>query len=254
MTGKNKIYLVLAPKRSGHHALVGWVKKQFEIDCGPIQHINNAYLGWEQKKIGNKKQTAELGGGNYILSIEDFDIADWTIFEFNTFPILKQNDVKVILVTRSFENWLTSCLKRQEKLGDSRDVYESLDKEYLNDRKEKKPSRIILYDRYFIYYQNIYNKIEQIKYPNFFVVFDQWFSSIKVRKRLAKSLNLNFTDAGLNEVRKFGGGSSFDSDSFNGKAQEMKVLERFKICEKDPEYLFLMSKHKQIKEKSNLIC
>ena len=65
---------------------------------------------------------------------------------------------------------------------------------------------------------------------------NEWFSDIDYRKQLAKTLDIPFTDAGLNEVRDIMKGSSFDGRQFDGKAQEMKVLERWKEYKDDDKY------------------
>ena len=57
--------------------------------------------------------------------------------------------------------------------------------------------------------------------------FNQWFSSSQYRKLLADRLRLDFTDRGLEAVRH-SSWSSFDGSKFDGKAQEMQVLQRWK--------------------------
>jgi hypothetical protein len=57
--------------------------------------------------------------------------------------------------------------------------------------------------------------------------FNQWFSSSHYRNVLADKLRLEFTDRGLEAVR-FGSWSSFDGSKFDGRAQEMQVLQRWK--------------------------
>lgn len=67
--------------------------------------------------------------------------------------------------------------------------------------------------------------------PKVFVKFDEWFVSEKCRKKIAEQLDLKFSDKGLNVVMPIGRGrkgSSFDSLKCNGKAQSMKVLDRWK--------------------------
>jgi len=56
-------------------------------------------------------------------------------------------------------------------------------------------------------------------------------ASEKCRKKIAEQLDLKFSDKGLNVVMPIGRGrkgSSFDSLKCNGKAQSMKVLDRWK--------------------------
>lgn len=63
------------------------------------------------------------------------------------------------------------------------------------------------------------------------VRYNDWVRDSGYRRQLAQRLGLEFTDAGFNEVAKWGPvtwGDSFDGLDYEGRAQEMKVLERWK--------------------------
>lgn len=64
--------------------------------------------------------------------------------------------------------------------------------------------------------------------------FNKWFSEKIYREKLAKRLGLEFTDEGVDQVFWFGA-SSFDAKNFDGQAQKMKVLERWKEKPRSPE-------------------
>jgi hypothetical protein len=64
--------------------------------------------------------------------------------------------------------------------------------------------------------------------------YDTWFQDREYREKIAAQLDLPFSDAGLQAVSPGGGGSAFDLTSFDGKAQEMQVLERWRGMEEDP--------------------
>jgi hypothetical protein len=68
--------------------------------------------------------------------------------------------------------------------------------------------------------------------------FASWFSSRLCRSRLAKAFAgaLEYDDKIVNEMTPIGGGSSFTGLDYNGKAQEMPMLERYKDYLDDPEY------------------
>ncbi len=104
------------------------------------------------------------------------------------------------------------------------------------------PEIIKLWKSYAYEFMGITN---HLKSPKISVSFNQWFSDRSYRQRLADSLGLRFTDRNLNSVSFHGSGSSFDEQSLNEKAQEMKILNRFhnylgdakflQIFENDPE-------------------
>lgn len=61
-----------------------------------------------------------------------------------------------------------------------------------------------------------------------FINYNKWFVNKKYRNEIAKKLGLKNKDKGLNTVINFGNGSSFDKLEYDGKAQKMKVLERWR--------------------------
>jgi len=78
------------------------------------------------------------------------------------------------------------------------------------------------------------------------VFYDQWFKSKKYRKEIIEAINgnfkwdLKFTDDGIDRVSPIGHGSSFDNMKFDGKAQDMDVLNRWK---QEPGILDIIPKH-----------
>lgn len=68
------------------------------------------------------------------------------------------------------------------------------------------------------------------------ISFTRWFVSREYRRQIAEALGLKFSDAALNRVSLNGCGSSFDSQRYDGNAQQMKVLERYKTVEDNPLY------------------
>ena len=60
-----------------------------------------------------------------------------------------------------------------------------------------------------------------------------FFSNSSYRQNICKELDGKYSEKELNVVTSQGGYSSFDSDIFQGRAQEMKVLERYKLLKMD---------------------
>jgi hypothetical protein len=66
--------------------------------------------------------------------------------------------------------------------------------------------------------------------------FNEWFTSRTYRIALARQFGVTVAGEAFQEVPSIGGGSSFDGIRLDGSAQEMKVLERWKVCQNDPGY------------------
>ena len=58
------------------------------------------------------------------------------------------------------------------------------------------------------------------------VYFNAWFADAEYRRRLSARLGLEFSDAGYTQVSPAGGGSSFDGTAFDGDNARMNVLDR----------------------------
>jgi hypothetical protein len=63
------------------------------------------------------------------------------------------------------------------------------------------------------------------------ILFDKWFQSREYRDHVAQTIGFVNEDKGLDDVTFYGWGSSFDKQNFDGRAQAMKVLERYKQVE-----------------------
>lgn len=72
--------------------------------------------------------------------------------------------------------------------------------------------------------------------PKVFINYNRWFTDDKYRDEIARRLGLISADKGLAEVAKWGPntwGDSFDNLDFEGRANEMKVLERWRYFAND---------------------
>jgi hypothetical protein len=230
-------------KRSGHHAFINWVCEQ----NGNIKFINNAINGWENKEY---KQPPHSGGKTVVygngkdlcVNVEDFDIDDYYKFGMDKFSIKEKSNVYEVVFVRNFKNWLSSSLKRREYKYPHNDVYVSLDKEFSNDRRETKPSRIKLYEKQIRIFEN--------NNTNFILVsYDRWIKDIDYRKDIAGKLNLNFTDAGIDKMSSYGKGSSFTQMN-EQDTSKLGTDNRYKSFEGDKEYEGFMEKYSNINKLS----
>lgn len=66
--------------------------------------------------------------------------------------------------------------------------------------------------------------------------YNDWVRDRDYRRQIAQDLGLSFTDAGVQSVSKCAGGSSFDGLRYDGRADRMNVLQRWKHFRDDPQY------------------
>jgi hypothetical protein len=72
-----------------------------------------------------------------------------------------------------------------------------------------------------------------------FVSFNRWVAERPYREALAGRLGVPFTDAGIDEVARWGPtawGDSFDGLAYDGRARDMALAERFRWCAGDRFY------------------
>lgn len=94
-------------------------------------------------------------------------------------------------------------------------------------------------EEYSMYIEHINSSFYTINYNN-------WFTSIDYRKQISLILGLEFSDKNLNMITNVG--SSFSGRDYDGKAQEMKVLERYKLVIKEKEYLMFFEEHPELEK------
>ena len=238
-----------AMHRSGHHAIAVWLLHQAEgvdkfdigtmcewwhflrIENGVRFFFNNPLKDWEADKIRFHTIMKGIWDGK-MARVENYYPKDVKMFigthERETLKevawhcgksdIFYQTDI--VLVIRSFHNWVASCVRKKDTEEKDIDIYIDHCKHALD---ETVPH--ILYDR--------------------------WFTSKEYREEIADSLGLHFTDAALNQASPFGGGSSFDELAYLKNASEMDVLNRYKQMEDNEDYQKIMQDNKEAINLSN---
>jgi hypothetical protein len=86
------------------------------------------------------------------------------------------------------------------------------------------------------YAKEFLGETHHLKHHKICINYNDWFLNLEYRKQLAESLGLEFSDAGMDEVSRYGGGSSFNRQDLQGKARQMDVLNRWKYFADDPAY------------------
>ncbi|MEQ8465416.1 hypothetical protein [Coleofasciculus sp. E1-EBD-02] len=217
---------VVGLKRSGNHAIINWIRKQHH---GEVWHLNkipvkrNPYrFLYEHYPKETLKQEAK---GNFtkkdclIYSYEDHALEQITDKEFDKKSELYLGESAIkydVIILRDPFNMLASRFK----------------KGYM---KVKCPDRTLV-ELWISYAQELLEETQLLKNNKIVINYNQWFIDVDYRQQLAKQLNIKFSDAGFNDVKGQGGGSSFDGIAFRGKAAEMDILNRWKVFADQPQY------------------
>jgi hypothetical protein len=202
---------VFAMQRSGHTAIVNWLCKQ----NAPAYHYDHMITLKKKKKkqeeyrpkrfifeyIPSKRGKVKIRTQSWNYDPpEHLFRKSLVIYSYEDQEIFLPSR-KVIAIIRSPLNWKAS---RYRLLQKHKMVY-----------KLKGENDIWL------------SHLESDVYKIFF---DEWFVNKEYRKKICADLKLKFTDNGLLDVQQV---SSFDQKKFDGRAQDMNVLNRWKAYKND---------------------
>ncbi len=222
-------------RRSGHHAVMVWLAYHFKLPIFVLNAVTpytdpyltlRFYNNWDKESdwlvhIEDIEQIRKIQKQCLMIGIQDFDISRLAdgrdvIWERQR-TVGESLRVHNILVLRDPFNMLASRWYKPGPVPKLIDDAEILD----------------LWEIYAEEFLGLTNFLK----PKIAVNYNLWFLNTDYRKQLSEQLGLAFTDAGLNFVPKSAGsGSSFDKTSYDGKANQMKVLERWKICQHDKRF------------------
>lgn len=224
MTYHNRTELcVAALQRSGHHAIINWISSNAP---GTVCFLNNCRPNIDPFLMCSHDERIELALKDFLIyNYEDRRLTD--VFT-QDYPNQKMewfgqsgSSVYVLVLRDPFNNfaskyrwaingtrwtppveWVTRVLPG---------LWKSYAKEYLGHTKV-------------------------LPEPRVFINYNRWFTDAEYRCEIAKRLGLVAADRGLSEVAKWGPntwGDSFDNLNFDGRAREMKVLERWRCFASD---------------------
>ncbi|WP_017663139.1 hypothetical protein [Baaleninema simplex] len=220
-----KLFQFCGLQRSGNHAVINWIISQKPLKTCFINGIfpqqNPWYKNWglfyrnfEYWPSDRDKSGALVAKELLLCSYENRSLEE--IFKNQDYlnsHVGKSQDLYSLLILRDPYNTFASWLKADwEITPEIIELWKSYAREFLGETQYLPDRKVI-------------------------INFNHWFLDREYRHQLARKLDLQFTDNGLNTITHHGGGSSFDKQSLDGKARNLKVLERFQNFIHDPTYL-----------------
>lgn len=208
-----RCFLLFSMRRGGQHGVINWICSQLR----PSIHFNDCSLAdgnlismAPYKYIENDKKRIQMHPLEiidpydftmWLFNFEDQWIAetleqflDWSLYLFDF------ESITSIVVVRDPYNLFASRSK-DERIKLIGDEAKTLYKSHMD---------IVMNSSDFVA-----------------INFNMWFKEEEYRREVALRLNIPFTDDGLNDII-WPGESTFDGAGYDGKAQEMKILTRWK--------------------------
>lgn len=236
-----RLLVLQGMKRSGNHALIQWIRANL-----PVVFFNNAvqvggilrgertlpeplpfnrWLG-EQSRIPLLAK-ARAYNKDVLVSFEDFDPA-WRLFSTTPPATLS------ILILRDPYNLFASRIRKGVSTRSSA---------FANPPSPNFRYMIELWKAHALAFLN-----ETSGRPDVAVYFNRWFDSPAYRQQIADSLAMPNSDAGLDIVDGFGGGSSFDGLGYDARARQMDVLSRVdELSEDERSFLAIVQEDAEVR-------
>jgi hypothetical protein len=209
------IWLAHGMKRSGNHAVINWLLPQLQsgfvnnaIPLAPILR-GKPFPPRVPFDTWCKRQSAtDIEGRNGVLvTLEDHAL--------NTLPFhAAGRPLRRILIVRSPRQLFSSRLRKAHRVNMPAypRTHDATMRRAVSTWKE---------------HARCYLGEETGAFPGrVAILFDAWFLDGDYRIAISAALGLAFDDSGFGRMSREGGGSSFDSTSFDGRTQGMNVLDR----------------------------
>ncbi|MEL6553963.1 MAG: hypothetical protein AAFQ63_10955 [Cyanobacteria bacterium J06621_11] len=259
---------VVGLRRSGNHAIINWIRNQAPENTTFINHTrikgnpyrdvhddqmflqrNPELKGWRCDNVDWWRQEAK----------GDFSHKDCLIYSYEDQEIER-------VVHPAFEERHDLYLGQSAKRHDiiiMRDPFNLFASRFKGNRRRAKARNFDLMSVYsktrnlpelwVSYAKECLGETNLLPHNKTCISYNQWFTDVAYRKSIAEKLNIEFSDAGFEEVVRAGGiGSSFDGTSFNSNADQMDVLNRWQSFAENEAYLELLKTPQLIKYSTQL--
>jgi len=236
-----RLLVLRGMKRSGNHALIQWIRANLPVvffnnavQIGPILKGERAlpeplpFNRWlsQQSRVPFLAR-ARTYHKDVLVSFEDTH-PEWQLFSATPPATLS------ILILRDPYNLFASRIRKGSSTRMSA---------YKNPPNPTFHRMIELWKAHARAFLN-----ETSGRPDVPVYFNRWFCSPGYRQRIADSLAMPNSDAGLDIVPGYGGGSSFDGLGYDSQARQMDVLSRAdKLTEDERSYLAIVKEDAEVR-------
>lgn len=200
-----KVYIVNGIQRSGIHAVANWLKNNLQA---PYNYVNSIFV-------------------SHINDVYDYATHEVNLLILESTPLSPisfrnyKNDEYEIFLINLLRNPINHWPSYFTNAG-TKDIRCNFVPLWIN--------------------QHNVMKMQFLNITSVNVLFHLWFNNKGYRNYICHQLNVNNNDCGLNAIDSSGGGSSFDGLTFNGNAQRMKVLQRWKTFQWTEESLHVLKK------------
>lgn len=243
----------LSISRSGHN----FIRKNIQSWTNDINEDIRKYINLENHKVENMCHLLENNdfckypNSIYIISVRS--LLNWysSFFYFHLRYVNVSNKTHQNYSSKIFI--FKHDLVKTPKLEENPNIIVLQDNESKNDYIEKRtrlnkvPDNDIFLslnlDKWLLLAKELIGETNNL--PQFTkIYYDEFFKSREYRKEICNKIGGDYSEANLNTVSMAGNYSTFDGEKFQGKAQQMNVLERYKEWKPEHQkYLNILKEH-----------
>lgn len=229
---------IVGLKRSGNHAITNWIIKQ---KTGKVFYINDVGVNENpyrekyesllrlQEYRGRQRWEPEVQG--------NFRLKDCLIYSYEDYSL---DRVTNPVFERKHDLYFGKSGERYDLLI-LRDPFNCLASRIKSNMLSVKDKKKTFIDLWLDYAKEYLGETQYLKHNKIVINYNSWVDDLDYRRQIASQLKLEFSDAGFDEVKHQGGGSSFDGMQFTGQANKMNVHNRWQQFTNDPLFKKLLN-------------
>jgi LPS sulfotransferase NodH len=226
-------YCIAAPQRSGHHAIINWLAAQCR---GSILFLNDAQPATNPFITCTITSRLDLPGAPKLERAR-MNLFDRRDFLFVSYEDRRWEEVFCQEYESNHDVWVGASGERRRiiVLRDAFNTFASrMRASWMRHKLIDDDGRHSAVQLWKSYAKAVIQGRVLTADSGIFINFNRWFGSLDYRRQIVAKLGLEFSDEGRRVVQGRYGGSSFDGVLFDGAADQMSVLERWKNVAHDP--------------------
>tara|TARA_R100000152_G_C6743663_1_gene167369 strand:+ start:157 stop:966 length:810 start_codon:yes stop_codon:yes gene_type:complete len=244
---------VFAMMRSGHHAIISWIIRASDHSVYFRNDVLEANILNKTSVANEKKGDVSLNRGKYIFNIEDAPLRNADIIIDRNRRLLSSGHskaIKNVVIIRDPFNLFASRLAFERNILKNSNSKKIKYANYIGAVGWADSKSIKMW----IDYAKVYLGLKShLKGGAIGINYDLWFNNIEYREGLCDKLYLNKNVLDVGKLSKYGRGSSFDGQEFEGGANKMNCLYRWRNFLNDKEYIDLFRGNTELFELYNKI-
>lgn len=223
-------------RRTGNHAILNWIRSQQPGEIGFLNDVAAGQNPYRYKSENLRRyypEHSKMAAVYRRQSMGEFERRDCLIYSYEDWSLRR-------IAHKRFERNRALYVGRSGRRFDLlilRDPFNLFASRLKQGFWTTKVAGVSMVDLWLEYAREFLGESDYLGKDSVCVNYNRWFAQADYRRALAARLEIPFSDAGLDKVTGFGGGSSFDGVGVKGRS--LKVNNRWQTFAEDPKFAAL---------------